>query len=402
MMFSLEILESVLLLILLIDILRSGFLVNQYLLIALAIFTVGFLVLSLLKTLKLGSFWAVRFLSVLLIIIILYGFWMGQNIVKKNQSSIVNIHDGVILTDAATNAIISGKNPYAISYKDEFANLAYKPSAFTYNHFMYSPLTFLINVPQALIFGPLGISDFRITLTVFLFFAAVLGVLIVKEKILFLIIFAFNPLFIPLTFYGANEVMILFFLMAALALLKNNRINLATVMVALATGTKLLILPFVPLYFMYILIKTGNKQVVKQLLTFGLVTLVIYLPFIIWGPGDLMEDVVFYHLAGGQELHIIAGFVGIPQMLVNWGLMDSTSKFPFYIFQAIIGILALLPAWYILKKFASPAVLCLTFLFYFLAIFAFSRIMQISYLAYLSQIMLLAAFLINQHRKKSY
>lgn len=401
-MFSLEILESVLLLTLLVNILRSNFLANQYLLIVLAILTTVFFILSFLKFLKLGSFWTGRFLSVVLIMAVLYGFWIVHNISRKDQNSTIGIHDGVILTDAATRAMISGKNPYVISYKDEFTNLANKPSAFTYNHFMYSPLTFLINIPQALIFRSLGTGDFRITLTVFLFLAAVLGVLIVKEKILFLIIFALNPLFIPLTFYGANEVMILFFLMVALALLKNNRINLATVMVALATGTKLLILPFVPLYFMYILIKTGNKQVVKQLLTFGLITLVIYLPFIIWGLGDLVEDVVFYHLAGGQELHVIAGFIGIPQLLVNLGVIRANSSFPFYVFQGLIGVFLLFPAWVILKKSPYLENLCLTFVFYFLAIFSFSRIMQTSYLAYLSQIMLLAAFLINQNRGKSY
>lgn len=399
---NLAFLESALLLILSLNFLRTNFLTNQLALVFLALAYIAFLVLSFFGVKK-RIFTKARFLLFSLIIIILYGLLILQ------KSGVPDVHDGAILTKAATAAFLSGQNPYQIIYNRAFENVGFKPQAVTYNSYMYSPLMFIANIPANLAIGSwYKGNEFVITLVGFFIAAGVTGVFAVREKLLFLILFLLNPVFVPLTFYGANEAIMLCFLIACMAALLYKKITLATILLALATGTKLLALPFVPLYFIYIYANNmriprlrssqiarmnANRQIFKQVVIFLLVNLTMYLPFLAWGSKDLIEDVLFYHLRGGVESHIIAGFLGIPSLLSTLRVITVDSGFPFYIFQLMVALGALPFIYKIQLKFPSLTTLIMTFVIYFSAIFMFSRIMQSSYIAFLSQMILLAAFL---------
>lgn len=406
MMIRLEILEAALLLILLVVALRSNFLISMPILIILAVLVFIFLGLSFRQYLWQKEFFAGRFLTILVTLAILYLFLLSSHIDRRQNQIDYSLHDGAVLTEVATEAILIGKNPYEINYRNAFSNVYNKPIEVVYDHYMYSPMTFLVNVPFKLILGSFfAFYDFRITLVIFLFLSGLIGLLMVEKKILFLTIFLLNPLFLPLTFYGANEVLILFFIIACLVAIFSKKFSIATVMLACATGTKLLALPFVPLYFLYLFLlsspskktvqpnsSAGRLSIVSHLLLFILVNLIIYLPFAIWSFSDLIEDVVLFHLRGGEGLHYIAGFLGVPQLLTNLGFLSVYSTFPFYGLQLVAALAFLYFAYRILQKSLNLITLNILFVFFLSVILVFSRIIQISYIAYISQFLLLASF----------
>ena len=151
---NIKILESTLLLILLTNILRSGNLTNQFLLISLAVLVFIFLFFSFLSLLKFGEFYKTRVLIFALIVLLLWGFMLSGEISKRKTHE-GPVHDGAILTEGATKAVVSGKNPYAVNYKEDFRAILDKPLSVVYDHYMYSPFMFLVNVPFYLFFDSL-------------------------------------------------------------------------------------------------------------------------------------------------------------------------------------------------------------------------------------------------------
>lgn len=393
---NIRLLEASLLLVLLLNFLRVNLVVNPIVLLILALLYISFLILSV-DFLAIKSAVKYRIFLFWLIVAIAFSF------VIFRTDSRLGVHDGAALTKTATSAFMTGQNPYEVSFKNAFEAIDAKPLGVVYNHYMYSPLMFISNIPANFIFsGWYKGNEFLITISIFFIFSSVVASLMVREKMLFLILFLLNPVFVPLTFYGANEAIILFFIIACIVALSYKKITLATILLALALGTKLLAAPFVPLYFIHLWTKTGklkikdrNRQLTKQIGIFTVVSLVIYYPFFIWGPDELIGDVIFYHLRGGTESHVIAGFLGVPGVLNNIGLISSNSTFPFYVFQLIIALVALPFFKGILKRSFSVSMLCVAYFFYFSLLLLFSRIIQTSYIAFLSQILLFAVFVGN-------
>lgn len=390
---NLEILEAALLSILLLTILIDNSLTNHLMIFALVILVIIFWIISILKLLNLANVGRVRLFLLLAIIAVLYSFWLFKNINMRYITGNANIHDGAILTEAATAAMLSGKNPYSISFFDAFSDISSKPISVAYDTFMYSPLMFLANVPFTLLEEAIvQISDLRIALVILLIACLVVAGLISNWNLLFLTIFSLNPIFIPLTFYGANEIVVLLPVFLVILFLKVQKFSWATAALVFASATKILILPLVPIYFLY-LARIHKTLLYKQLAYFVLGTVLIYLPFILWSPQDFVHDVVLYHLRGGEEHHLIAGFGGWPQILSNLGIISQVSNFPFFIFQVGLGIGALIYVNKIFVKWANLSVFILLFSFYFLLLLSFSRIIQTSYLGFISQILLLGSFL---------
>ncbi|MBI2327825.1 hypothetical protein HYU92_05910 [Candidatus Curtissbacteria bacterium] len=392
-----EILEASLLLILLVDILRSNFLTSFGLILILAALLFIFLGLTFWQYLSKKQFFGIRFLVVAIILAILYVFLLKWHIDLRQNQADYSLHDGAVLTEAATEAILARENPYEINYRGAFTNVFNKPVEVVYDHYMYSPVTFLINIPFKIIFSNfLNFYDFRITLVIFLLLSAAIAVFLVEQKILFLIIFSLNPIFLQSTFYGANEILILFWILATIVFFKFKKLELSVVMLALGTGTKLLIVPFVLLYFVYLLILFKNRnnlfEYFKLVIIYLVVCLLIYLPFLLWNFPSFVDDVIFFHLKGGGELHFIAGFLGIPQILSRLGLISVFSAFPFYLLQGAIAIGFLVVAHKIFKKSLNITTFSFLLVFYFSLIFLFSRILQTSYIAFLSELLILASF----------
>ena len=391
------ILESSLLFILVVTLFRSQFIENRIVILLTAILILVFIPLSFFPVKSL-HFKNIRFFLLISILIIIQGYMLIKSVGDRRVGQ-GSVHDGVIVTEVSYRALMSGVNPYSVNFGDDLNREKYFGSVPSYAavHFPYSPMMLFANMPIFWLSDNLaGFIDMRITLVIFFFLTAFIGTLMVREKTLFLIIFLLNPLFVPLLYYGANDIVILFFFFLQLCFLYFKKQSLATVMLALATGTKLLILPLVPLYFLYLFMLTDKvdrfRFLFKQFLLFTLVNLIVYLPFFIWNSHDLLEDLIFPWIGNGTLSHPIAGFLGVPQIFSRLGLISVDSSFPFIIFLFPLWALFLIFAFIILKKTRNISTLCGLYVINFILCLAFSRLLQTYYLAFISQILLLSAF----------
>ena len=392
------ILESSLLFILVVTLFRSQFIENRIVILLTAILILVFILLSFFPVKSL-HFKNIRFFLLISILIIIQGYMLIKSVGDRRVEQ-GSVHDGIILTEASYRALIKLQNPYSVNFGDVLNREKYFGDVplWAVFHYPYSPMMFLVNMPLFYATDKLfGLVDMRITLVVFLFLTALIGALMVQGKILFLIIFLLNPLFIPLLFYGANDIIILFFFFLLLYFLKIRRETLATITLGLATGTKLLISPLVPLYFLYIFLtrKGKTRSPIKQIGIFLLVNLAIYLPFFIWSRHDLMDDLLSPWFGKGVYTHPIAGFLGVGQILNRLGLISSDASFPFFIFVVPFNAIFLVISFKILKKSLNIQTFSIIFVFNLLLILAFSRIVQTYYLAFISQILLFSAFLMT-------
>ncbi len=395
-----EILESALLFILVLNTLRTFNITDKFLLIFLGVALILFILLTLPINLAKSKINKYKLAIVFLVVALLYGYITITRIEARIASpKEAYIYDGAIITEEAYKALSEGKNPYSISYKDSFKNFMFSIENIknqSDRHYTYSPGMFLINAPIFELTKTLGFLDMRVGIILVLFATALLSLILIKEKILFLIIFLLSPLTLRSALDGANEVFILFFIAAGLVFMANKKITQSTIMMALALSTKLLILPLIPLYFLYIFLtqkKNPLKNLLQQIGIFVVVNLVIYLPFAIWNFKDLTDDLIFYHILGGSDGRGIAGFLGIPQLLNSFGIISTQNSFPFILIPIILTPLVLFFALKILKKSLNLPTLCLLFVLNFLFMFSFSRIIQTDYLTFVSQILIIGAFI---------
>ena len=395
-----DLLETALLFILVFNILQVYKISNQLILTAVVSLVLIFLIISFnddfLKTKF--SFKKYRLFLVFAIAFVLWGYLIWDAALARIYNPRYSIHDGAIITEESYRAIFEKKNPYSISFEDLYRqqdNYHQKVEHGEVNRNNYSPMAFLINFP---IFGMTGyffnFIDMRVTAVIGLFVAAFLATLVIKEKILFLILFLFNPVFAKSVYFGANDVFILFFLILCIVFLNFKKIIFATFALALGVCTKLLFLPFVPLYFLYLSAFGISKNSLKNnFLIFFIISLSIYLPFFLMNPKDFLDDMFVYNFFGGSLGRPIAGFVGIPQFLNKFGIVAANSSFPYFILLIPLSLIFLYLSANLLKRRPSPQLLVLLYAFFFILVFSFSRIVQSDYLSYLSQVLLFSVFL---------
>src|SRR3990167_5699223 len=260
-------LEFALLLILVAHTLRSFQITDQKVIFIAIVLLLGFGVISIfgLNRWKWGR---IRIMILVLLIVTVYGFLLQREVKARIADNIrKGVHDGEIWTKAYYRALISGENPFSVNFTGTLIGQKYfdtqiRPTI----HYPYSPLMFLTSVPVFFVTERLfGIIDMRITLFVFFLFSAGIVALVVREKIFFF-----------------------FFLILVLYFLNGKKTVLASASMGLVAGTKLLFAPVVPLYFIYIFLvhKKDRKAVILNLKKFLLVSLLIYLPFLIWNSSD--------------------------------------------------------------------------------------------------------------------
>lgn len=396
-----RILEATLLTILLLNIFRTYYLANPFLISAIAVPLIVFIFLSLpifLKSVVIKQF---RFLCFWLIILILFGFMLSQQIFNRFHSEKTIIYDGSVQTEFATSSFLAGKNPYTISFEKVLKGERFyhngKPDPVLTNY-PYSPLTFLINTPFLVLGDSLfKIADSRITNSIFFLLTAVVGTAVVGERLLFLIIFLLNPLMVHGVFLGANDVLPLFFVFLNIALLYLGKTSAATVSIALATGTKLTPVPFVPIYFLWLFFRLNPKPdririLAREIILFIIISLLIYLPFMIWNFGALFFDLITFHLGGGGEGFPIVGFLGLPHLLAYLRVITPETTFPLYLIQFPLIVIVLIFCYYLFKKSSTLTMLSTISVLFFLLVFSTSRVFMPNYLDFISGVLVLASF----------
>ncbi len=327
-----------------------------------------------------------------------------MNIFMRQQSApYLHAHDGLIQTEAATQFVLAGKNPYVETYYQTPMALApFDVQGLTVNpaleHFAYLPLTFLLPLPVQALLG----SSFDLRYVHLIFFVAMLLTATQltqnpQKRLLLVIVLGLNPLFVGPLIEGRNDVMVLSWLIFTWALLQRGKITASAITLALACGTKHPAFVFVPFYFVY-LAQKGTwrervKRVQKPFLIWGGLTALIIVPWFWMNPGAFVDDTVSYLNGTSVVSYPISGF-GFGMWLVSLGVLPSNmAQFPFGVLQIAIGLPAAF--WLLRRQWREPnlpAAIAGFAILLFISQF-FSRIFNDNYLGLVVAIMAVAALM---------
>ena len=309
------------------------------------------------------------------------------------------VHDNPIQIEEAIKHLLAGKNPYAQDFHDTPLEDWYKDNPAIYHVVtlpFYSLFSLLFFFPCKAVFG---YFDQRMVHGVVFF--ACLGLLWkmvkpVREKIIYLSFFAFNPLFIHFFIEGRNDIFVFTWVFLSLYLLSKKKVLASSLFLGLAFSSKQpswLILPF---YFFYIfwqekkslsLLKKARLTFKKTWAFFAAIAF-FFLPFLAWDAKSFIEDIYFYPGGGLTTSFPISG-EGFSRFLLLLGI-NPKAYFPFWGFQLIFGLPIL---FYLLKSLYKNRKISFLILSYALFIFVFwlfSRFFMDNYIGYLSMLFLLA------------
>jgi len=261
------------------------------------------------------------------------------------------------------------------------------------------PWYLLFSLPFYFLAMPiLGYFDGRIPLfTLFVALLVLAWKLLVRyreRKYLFLILLAFNPATLGYFLEGRSDIFAFTFLFGAWFMLEKGRYFLAGIPLALAFATKQSIWPIFPFYLVFLWWASGKKLMAtaRNFLSFVVVFGLVVGPFFIWDPKAFWESTVLYLSGAALNSYPISGY-GWGMVLNQLGIIKNlTVYYPFWIWQAAVGLpLALfLIRWLARRPSVSRLIICygvFTFVFWY-----FSRYFNNSHLAYLSTVFITAYF----------
>lgn len=278
-------------------------------------------------------------------------------------------HDGgVVQTEEAVKLLLNGENPYSVTYENTPVRDAVNPVIWEryglkenpiIYHFTYPPLTFLGPIPFYHVFTLfLGLYDQRFIYLILFISTLVLAYKLPEDsvsKLAIIIALALNPFAVPGMKEGMNDILLLFWIIAIVCLLKVNRTILASSALAYACGSKQMAWVMIPFFFIYIYTvrKTRIKEFLfsKEMAAFGVTMLIIFMPFLIWDGRSFISDILSFHAGTTEHPYPLRGDTGygFANILLHFGLVSSViSYFPFTLFQIIFTLPLLV--WLLLKQ----------------------------------------------------
>ncbi len=292
-------------------------------------------------------FW-ISLISIITLVIVIPT--LGSCIMRSRLFSFMLAHDGgVIQTELAIYYLLDGKNPYSEDYTktpmamsldsnpDIWRNYGYYSNP-ALLHFPYLPATIYISIPFYFSFQALlGFYDQRF---VYLFFLG-LGCLFVYrsarsdlKRRLGVMLFALNPWLAGFITEGRNDILAVSILFIAFYFASINKWLPSVCLFAIALGIKQycwLMLPFYAIFSLQLFPSLSIAKILSRLqarivpIIIGLFILVIiYLPFVVWDPGALWDDIYSFNASGGADSYPIKPdrAYNLGSLLVNWGLLS--------------------------------------------------------------------------------
>ncbi len=142
---------------------------------------------------------------------------------RVQQDPHTNVHDHALQMEIAVDFLLQGRNPYAESYRGTLLE-KWWPENPALDHVIALPTTFLKSVPFAVISKALtGWYDDRLSqlfLLALAFFSLFYLFRCDRNRLLAIMVLAFNPLFMRYFMEGRSDIVFLSFLFASLALLR--------------------------------------------------------------------------------------------------------------------------------------------------------------------------------------
>jgi hypothetical protein len=246
-------------------------------------------------------------------------------------------HDGgVIVTGRAVEELLTGRDPYTVSYVGELSDGALVVDGLrTQNpirdHYPYSPGAFLFQVP---FIGPalaLGLwPDARwLYLLVYAALAVGLARWSLRERgdLLVPLLLLANPLFLPFTWMGETDILLLAGLVGLAWALHRERPVAGALALGVALSTKLLLAPFALVFLAWLGAGAWQGRLARSIAVraagaLALPAVVTSAPFLLWHPGAMIEDVLLFHAGLAPPRYPISG-AGFPALLFDLGVIHD-------------------------------------------------------------------------------
>ncbi|MBU0597575.1 DUF2029 domain-containing protein [Patescibacteria group bacterium] len=356
---------------------------------------IGFIIIKPIKEILLLSF----------IFFIIASTLFSQIQYKELGSTDYVYHDGAIQTEIAFDYIKSGKNPYSETY---YNTLLEEKEGYIFNgnwylnpaleHYIYLPATFFISGSfNAIQKAIAGWSDLRI-----LNFIYLLGSLIILWKIvgnhplrnLVIILFALNPFFLRYFLEGRNDIIVLFWILAAFYLLLKNRFLISGLLFGIALSTKQFAWIFIPFILAFFMQKNSpdkkvsTNNLLKFIIPASIIAILFITPFVIWDISSFIDDTILYASGSSSGLNYPITGYGFSQIVTFFGVQAEES-FPFWIIMAAVGLPVL---FFMLKRVRAKGTIesiIVNTTIFILFTFLFSRFLNNNYLAFISQLLII-------------
>jgi hypothetical protein len=334
-------------------------------------------------------------------VLLFTGFNIAQ---RRAEGPATHAHDGLIQTEIAIEYLLDGKNPYTENYLDtpmaDFTGQEPPLTDAPLYHNAYLPFLFIGSIPFYLLSQwAFGWYDQRfVYLLAYGVILLALPALVAKprDKLALLIAFGLNFLFVYYLADGRNDIMIMLWLVLSLVFLSRGRIAASALFIGLAVATKHQAAFFLPFYFLYLLPKRPKLAdlllLVRQTWPLYVVVAVIVLPFLLWDSAAFIEDTVLY-LTGAIETSFPMKGWGFSTLLLAFNLVaDPEAAFPFWLFELIFGLPALL--WLLWRQWQDNHLqnVLIGFAIFSFVFQFFSRFFSDNYFVFTLQLLVIAYF----------
>lgn len=277
---------------------------------------------------------------------------LGTMILRQNSAAHLYIHDGAIQVEQAARFFSSGQNPYQADYSaTPMAQWPFYESGLAVNpalwHLPYLPWLWLSTLPFEVFFrNILGWYDVRLVYLLLLIGSLILilqSSLFSSNRFSAAMMLALSPLFVPFFIEGRNDIVVSFWLVAALVLLDAKRLVWAGLAVAAAVASKQTAWFIVPFFLSYIWSRGENKSFwarVKPLVPGCLLVVLLIAPFVLWDVQAFWDDVIAFQSGAGAGItNYPIKSLGFGSLVLGFGLVErNTDVFPFTWFQLLLGL----------------------------------------------------------------
>jgi hypothetical protein len=310
--------------------------------------------------------------------LVLLFFVVPQVLAILGRPSHYPVHDGILLTDAASGRLLGGLDPYGHDYIDSIGRQFLMPEVpvnFGLGHYVYMPIMILLGVP----FHLTGIDQvwlWPIGAALLAWAAYDLGDTPQRARAA-LIGLGLNPLMLLDGYAYLNDLFPLAMILAAFGQMRRRRPVWAGVIFGLALATKQHAVLFAPLLIAY---AWPDRRVAWRSVTAAVATtIVIALPFLAWNPGGFIADTAAFFYGKGVDSYPIRG-LSVPGLLLRDHLISNRwAAFAATVPLQVAGVALVLGLW-VRYGFRSGAAGWLWTGAFILAVFEPSRVLAPNYL----------------------
>ncbi len=330
----------------------------------------------------------------------------GKQILLRRESGPASYsHDGgVIQTEAAVDMFLSGRNPYVENYLDtpmaEWGINEYRTALY---HYPYLPWTFIFSAPFKALAGIapgwydqrfVYLSLFALTLLLLPALAASL-----KSKLLLVMLLGLNPIMGSDLIFGQNDSFVLAWIVIGLWLwARGMRAGAsggwrfaAGVAIGLAMASKPTAWFLIPFLGFWVAGAPGEggwrawlRTLWRAVWPAVLAAALVILPYLIWNPGAMLDDVWRWSNGTSDTAYQIWGWGASNLVLAFGGVADRFARWPFWLPQLLVALPVLVALLWRQRSENTLSRALWGYGIFLLAFFFVSRFLNENYLGYIA------------------